>query len=156
MHHQKKEAPLRLIALIPATSGIGFAVMETPQTVIDWGKRCGPTATEELFKTYNPDVLVIEDVTVPGCRKRQARRDHIGFIEALADEMEIAVRPIARYAVLDHFGVDTKVELAKAVSLRVPALAHRVPPYRKAWMTEDQRLPIFEALGFLFAVLRAE
>lgn len=156
MHHKKKEARLRLIALIPATSGIGFAVMETPQTVIDWGKRCGKAAAEELLETYRPDVLVIEDVTVPGCRKRQARRDHIGFIEALADEMEIAVRPVARLAVLEHFDVKTKVELAKAVSLRVPALEHRVPPYRKAWMNEDQRLPIFEALGFLFAVLRAE
>lgn len=95
-------------------------------------------------------------MTVPGCRKRKARRDHIGFLEALAEEMEIAVRPVARLSVLEHFGVDTKVELATAVSLRVPALSHRVPPYRKAWMTEDQRLPIFEALGFLFAVLRAE
>ena len=156
MHHHKKETPLRLIALVPSSAGIGYAVVETPQTVIDWGKRSGTNTIDVLFRTYRPDILVIEDVTVPGCRKGPSRRREIAYLERLAEEREIAVRPIARLGVLGHFDVRTKVELAQAVAVRVPALAHRVPPYRKPWMSEDPRLPMFEALAFLFAVLRAE
>lgn len=156
MHNRNKETQLRLIALVPSVTGIGFAVVETPRTVIDWGKRGGADAAEALFKIYRPDILIVEDVTVPSCRKRQARRRHIACLARLAEESEIAVRPIARLTVLVHFDVTTKVELAAAVAARVPALAHRVPPCRKPWMSEDHRLPMFEALAFLFAVLRAE
>jgi hypothetical protein len=41
-----------------------------------------------------------------------------------------------------------KYEIAVAIANRFPELAPRLPRFRKAWMSEDYRMSIFDAVGF--------
>lgn len=45
----------------------------------------------------------------------------------------------------DSVGATTKYEIAKAIAMQIPAFAHRLPRYRKAWMSEDPRQSLFDA-----------
>ncbi len=41
-----------------------------------------------------------------------------------------------------------KDRMARTVAEHLPALAVSVPPIRKLWMSEDQRMAIFDAVSF--------
>ena len=42
-------------------------------------------------------------------------------------------------------GAGTKYEIAKAIATQIPAFAHRIPRFRKPWMSEDPRQSLFDA-----------
>ena len=42
-------------------------------------------------------------------------------------------------------GAKSKVEIAQAIARAIPAFAHRLPPVRKIWMSEDSRQMLFDA-----------
>jgi hypothetical protein len=46
------------------------------------------------------------------------------------------------------FGARTKQEIARVVADQLPELAPRLPRVRKAWMSEDYRMAIFDAAAF--------
>ncbi len=59
----------RVLAIDPTTKGFGFAVMEGPEKLIDWGvKGVRGSKNSEclrlisgLIDQYQPDVIVVED-----------------------------------------------------------------------------------------------
>jgi len=62
-------------------------------------------------------------------------------------------------AVKEYFapvGAATKYEIAQVIANQIPAFAHRIPPFRKAWMSADPRQYLFDAaaLGILFYGMR--
>src|SRR5262245_55669394 len=70
--------PIRIFALDPTTKGFGYAVLETPFRLVDWGlayvsgeKESGALARfETLLDQFRPDIVVLEDPTAPGSRRR--------------------------------------------------------------------------------------
>ena len=79
----------RVLAIDPITKGFGFAVLEGPEILVDWGvkhasgdlnhrnRRC----LEEVLKLiarYQPDVLVVEHTGVKSCRRRRRARPRLG------------------------------------------------------------------------------
>jgi hypothetical protein len=76
------------------------------------------------------------------------------LIEALvklARERGIAVHAIPRSAVLERFSSPdepaTKYSIAKRLTRDFPELAPDLPPPRKLWQSEDERMSIFDALA---------
>jgi len=53
-------------------------------------------------------------------------------------------------------GARNKYEIAVAIANNFPELAPRVSRFRKAWMSEDYRMSIFDAVGFGMAFLSAK
>jgi len=60
---------------------------------VDWGERIIPAKTggllrkvDELLSRYEPDLLVVEDLAVPGARRRKRASKEIRSIELLAFE----------------------------------------------------------------------
>src|SRR5947209_1870180 len=70
--------PTRIFALDPTTKGFGYAILQTPFHLVDWGlahisgeKDSGAVARfEALLDLYRPDVVVLEDSAAPGSRRR--------------------------------------------------------------------------------------
>lgn len=154
MHHKK--GAIRILSVVPSARGIGFAVLETPKTPIDWGLRANRLPVADLLRTYRPDVLIVEDVRAPDCRKGPAARRLVRSLERVAERQEIAVRPVSRTLVAEHFEARNKVEVAVAVAKALPLLRHRVPPRRKIWMSEDHRMPFFDAFALILAAVKAD
>jgi RNase H-fold protein (predicted Holliday junction resolvase) len=82
----------RVLAIDPASRGFGFAILEGPPLLIDWGvknttrdkKAKSLALTQHLIKRYQPDLLVLEDFACKGSRRRKRIRDLIAAIQKLA------------------------------------------------------------------------
>ena len=65
MNSQEK----RILAVDPSTRGFGFAVLEGPERLVDWGVKEARDnkhvkclgQIEKLIKQYEPDAIVVED-----------------------------------------------------------------------------------------------
>ena len=153
----------RVLAIDPATRGYGFAVLEGPRRLVDWGvasvrrnkRALSLTRLAAQIRLFRPGVVVLPD-PADGRHPRCARvRELIHAMQALAAKEEIKTRLISRAHVVSLFaplGADTKHEIAVAIARRFPAeLAHRVPPPRRPWMPEHHNMPIFDALALALA-----
>ena len=150
----------RVLAIDPSTRGFGFAVLEGPDKLIDWGikeARSGKNKNQQslelvqnLVLGYQPNVIALEDYTTKRSRRCRRVRELISAIEKLAAKQKIRVCSVARSEVTLAFtsvGAVTKYQTALAITQRFPELAPRLPPVRKPWMPEDYRMPIFDAVA---------
>src|SRR5262249_9514985 len=156
---------IRVLAVDPSTRGFGFAILEGPDRLIDWGvketkvdkKRRSLRFIAELIHRYQPNVLVVEDYTGKGSRRCRRVRKLIKEISRLAVQRKIKVRNFSRLKVKQAFsesGTPNKCEIAIAIAKHFPELAPRLPRFRKPWMSEDYRMSIFDAVGFALTVFR--
>lgn len=148
---------LRVLAIDPTSSGFGFAVLEGPESLIDWGGRTAATSESALRKVtdmvrqYRVDVLVVEDCTDPRSRRGRRVRHLIEAMDLAANEIGIACARVRITAVHRLFGGDVRTnkdEIARVIAEHFGELAPRLPPKRKVWMTEPSRMGIFDAVAF--------
>jgi Holliday junction resolvasome RuvABC endonuclease subunit len=153
----------RVLAVDPCSRGFGFAVLEGPNRLIDWGVKDTKTDKNrralkliaELIERYQPSASVVEDYEGKGSRRRRRIQGLINDISKLAAKRKIKVRSFSRVKVKQAFsesGPRNKYEIAMAIANRFPELAPRLPRFRKPWMSEDYRMSIFDAvaLGLAF------
>jgi hypothetical protein len=150
----------RVLAVDPTSKGFAFALFEGPDRLIDWGvkhakgnEKCLQRVAE-LAARYQPAVLVVERTDVDGCRRRQRASQLIENLLALAMNRSLRTRRISRRIMLRFFtrsGFATKRQVAVRLSLRFPELGPCLPPERKPWMSEDERISIFDAVAFGWA-----
>src|SRR5213593_4712960 len=108
---REAEAENRVLALDPTSRGLGFAVLEGPVRLIDWGTKDAGRADSilalrhlgGLLDHYRPDRLVVEDVSASGTRRRERVRDMIGSIQRIAMQRGIAPVRISRAQVQEAF-----------------------------------------------------
>jgi Holliday junction resolvasome RuvABC endonuclease subunit len=149
---------IRVLAIDPSTRGFGFAVLEGPERLIDWGVK--ETRTDknrralklmaELIEIYHPRVVVLEDYSGKGSRRCDRASELIEQVSKLAWKRNIRVKRFSKADVKQTFagsGAKMKYEIAIAISKRFPELAPRLPRFRKPWMSEDYRMSIFDAVA---------
>lgn len=152
-----------VLAVVPSTRGFGFAILEGPQSLLEWGvkevrgkKNAGALKhIAELIECYKPDVIVMEDCADRHCRRGARVRRLIQDLSKLATSKRIKVRRISARivrAVLSGSTAASKQQIATTISQQFPELVSRLPPLRKPWMSEDPRMGIFDAvaLGLTF------
>ena len=149
----------RIVAIEPSSKGFGFAVLERPTRLLDWGvvRVKGRENTERLKRIdgliarYQPDFVVLQDTRVRDFRQGTRGRALIRTIRALTARRHIQTRCISWRTVRDAIaptGRATKHSVAAAIAARFPELASRLPPPRKPWMSADERLAMFDAVAF--------
>lgn len=157
----QREAPKTILAIDPTSRGFAFAVLEAPAFLVDWGERIISAKTggllrkvDDLLEHHQPAVLVVEDVAAKGCRRRKRAREEINCMEQLALTRGVRVERASRLAVLRAFApAKNKYEAALRLLEAFPVLGDRLPRRRKAWMSEDERMNTFDALGFAAAAM---
>jgi hypothetical protein len=148
-----------VLAIAPSTPGFGFAVLEDSQTLVDWGvktvkgdKNAGCVEkAKEMIRLYEPDQLVLQDYEAEGSRRSERIRNLGKQLAALAALRKVRLVRYSRAQILQAILGDpngTKHALAQALANRFPEeLGHRLPPKRRAWMSEDYRMAIFDAVA---------
>jgi RNase H-fold protein (predicted Holliday junction resolvase) len=151
--------PTRIFALDPTTKGFGYAVFETPFHLVDWGlahvsgeKESGAVARfEELLDQYRPDIVILEDSTAAGSRRRPRVQKLLERLRDSARERSLPVHLIPRLAVIECFSSPderaTKFSITQKLAETFPELAPKMPKHRKIYQSEDERIAAFDALA---------
>jgi hypothetical protein len=146
-----------VLALYPFSRGFAFVFFEGPDSPFEWGvkdilekHRNSKTleAIKKLIDRYRPEVLVIEDTTDGGSRRTSRIRKLYRMLVHFAEAEYVDLHRCSKTEVKTCFasvGAGTKYEIAKAIATQIPAFAHRIPRFRKPWMSEDPRQSLFDA-----------
>jgi Holliday junction resolvasome RuvABC endonuclease subunit len=152
----------RILAVAPSTRGFGFVVMEGEKTILKCATRVAHgnekeknaqsiTKLEKLLDSYQPHVVVLQDMEAKGSRRAPRIKTLNRQIKAVAVKRNIQVKLISgtqMRSVLLGDPKGTKQEMAEMLAVRFPdALASRLPQKRKAWDSEDDRMDIFDAVA---------
>ena len=143
------------------TRGLAYVVFEGPMAPVDWGVKevRGPRKNarcldrlSKIIERYQPDTLVMEDCSGTGSHRSARIRRLYRAVEVVARLQTIDVFRHSRQQVRQCFekvGATTKHEIAQAISQLIPTFSHRMPPRRKAWMSEDPRMSLFDAASLM-------
>jgi hypothetical protein len=148
----------RVLSVDPYLRGFGWALLEGPDLLVDWGIYQTKTNTPgralariaDLLDRYTPAMLVIEDTEHPGCRRRERARLFISDICDMAKAAGVEVQPVTMQDVRERYkalGAKSKDAVAQVLADRFPELRRIRPPRRKNWMREDERMAVFDALA---------
>jgi RNase H-fold protein (predicted Holliday junction resolvase) len=148
----------RILAIDPTYRGFGCVVVEEPERLVDWGVCQVRTEKRDrtlrkvadLIHHWEPNIVVVEATRHQHCRRGEHARDLVEAIAALARTMNVAFRRVPMATVREHYadlGATNKGAVARLVVDRFPELESFLPPRRKAWMPEDERMAIFDAMA---------
>jgi Holliday junction resolvasome RuvABC endonuclease subunit len=155
--NSKNPKHFRVLAIAPSTRGFGFAVLEGPDVLADWGVKTvqgnknvqSLAKVEELITHYRPGVMVLQDTKVS--RHAPRIKTLSQKIAALAATHGVGVELFSREQLRRGFFADgqgTKHAVAEIIAQRFPdELASRLPPKRKPWVSEHYQMGIFDALA---------
>jgi hypothetical protein len=148
---------LRILAVDPASRGLGYVVLEGKDKLIEWGFRNARgnkdaqriAYVEMLLSRYKPDVLILEEF---GGRQRSPRIQKITDAFAkVASDWGTQIHRIPRKTVRATFSLRNKYDIAGVLADHFPELKPLCPPRRKIWKSEDPRINIFDALALAWA-----
>jgi hypothetical protein len=160
----RKETERRILAVDPISRGVGFAVLEGQDNLVDWGIPTtgradnGKSARviDKLIDRFRPDVLVLEHWESAGSR-RCGRVEKLLKRIAAEQGKRVLVRLVTQHQIRAIGPLpltSTKYGRASFLAERFPELQAFLPPVRKPWMHEDDRMAIFDALSFAVACVR--
>jgi hypothetical protein len=155
MNHSHRSETV--LAIYPTTRGLGYVVMRSPLSPVDWGIRGARTKQKNakclekvsaLIDAHQPDAIVLEDPTAPGANRSERIRHLSLAIARLADGQSVEVHVYPRSRVNEffkEFGARTRHEVAVVIAKQVTALERFLPSRRKVWENESPRMSIFNA-----------
>lgn len=154
--------PFRTLAIDPTKSGFAFVVLEGSEHLVDWGVAKVFAESEEAFLVrldgfiarYQPDALILEGEEKS--RRPQRVRRLLDAATWFTTAKDILVVPVTGRQVDRAFpAAASKWDRADELVKRFPELLPRLPVRRKPWMSEDERINIFDALSFALTALAA-
>lgn len=165
MFHSKWDG--RVLSVYATSRGIAHTVFESPLSPVDWGvvspkdrqiNQKARDAVAKLIDRFFPDVLVIEDGAGKGSRRGQRVKRLYTSIETLAAANGIDLfrysRAQMKQCFVENFGASNKQDIAHTIAILLPELDHKVPPVRKIWQSEHDRMGIFDAAALTYAFYR--
>lgn len=155
----KASPPGLELGVFPITRGFGWIAFEGPFSAFDWGtvfvqtdknRKC-LVKFEKLLRRLQPETLVMEAEPPKGSGSQRLQRLRSAMaVTAAGQGIEVAI--YGRSDVQASFatiGARTRYDVAQAVARQLPALQHRLPRTRRAWMAEDRRMALFNAAALV-------
>lgn len=158
-----KSKTIRILAIAPLSRGLGYAVMEGPDKLVACGNKAilGDKNARALawvnrfIQFYQPDVLVLPNVTAADTRRAPRIKTLHRKIVAWAGKLQLKLRLVSVTQVRTYLlgeAKGTKFAVAQMLAEKFPdELGKRLPPKRRPWMSEDPRMDIFDAVGLAVA-----
>lgn len=156
-----------VLAVYPSATGMGWTAFEGPLAVHDWAvftakldknAKC-LAKLDQLFRRLEPQVLVLEVFDTASlkrtCRVRKLCRAMIRLAAARGVHVEIYGRDEVANG-FSRCGMATRREIATAVTAMIEGFEHRLPPPRRAWMSEDPRMALFNAAALALTHYRLQ
>jgi hypothetical protein len=152
---------VRVIGIDPSSHGFGFVVVEGPYSLIDWGfvdirPIRNSTCMEriaQLCARYQPNGIILEDIHHRSSKRRARISKLIRSIAWFAEESGAFVERVSWDEAALYFATTDRhprYEIAQYIAWSYPELAPYLPPQRKVWNSEDERMTIFDAAAFTF------
>lgn len=154
---------IRILALDLRSRKFGFAVLEGPRRLLDWGikgyrthrdlahvvqKRISPILT-----LFSPDAVILEMDSY--AKNGEPRRQIIlSAIQAEVLRRSINLVFVRRDEVQDLLGKTeraTKQKVAAYIVLLFPELTWKLPQERKPWQSEHYNMAVFDAISLALA-----
>jgi hypothetical protein len=154
---------VRILAIAPLSRGLGYAVMEGPDKLVASGNKTilrdknakALAWVNRFIQFYQPDVLVLPNVTAADTRRAARIKTLHRNITAWAGQKKVKVRLVSVTQVRNQLlgeAKGTKFAVAKTLAEKFPIeLGQRLPLKRRPWMSEDPRMDIFDAVGLAVA-----
>ena len=150
-----------VLGIYPDSRGIAFVVFEGPLAPVDWGtaeargegkiRKC-VARVGSLFGKYEPDALVLQNMSESGTQRASSIRNLNDAIALLAETQSIPTFFYSRLQVRDQFtplGALNKDAVASAIAKRIPVFERLRPPVRKLWKNEHPRMALFDAAALV-------
>ncbi|MEO7300523.1 MAG: hypothetical protein ABI042_18315 [Verrucomicrobiota bacterium] len=162
--NQKIPKHPRILAIALTTVGVGFAIFEGREVLVNWGVKTiegdknsmSVLRIKDLIAQYQPNLVVLEETSAYGTKRSSRTQALTKKIVALVKRDKIQVRLFSATEIRKAFfpeGEGTKQEIAEIIAKRFPEeLAHRLPPKRRAWQREDTRMGIFDAVALALMI----
>lgn len=145
-----------LLALYPNSIGIGYACLQVPERLFDFGVTSVKTRSngkllkraERFMDYYKPKVILIKEKET----SKNAHRVN-QLIEAVVTLSGEKGLPVYRYSrqqikdVFEVFGASMKFEMVQKIVKMLPDLAYRAPKARKWYEKEDYNMAVFHAVS---------
>jgi len=148
----------RTLAIDLASRGFGYTILDGKRRLVDWGLRrvTGDKGAEsmtrimDLLEWYAPELLVLEDCDAPTSRRAPRIRALAREVSRMAKAVGVGVTSVSWQQVREVFGRSaraTKEQIAARVAQLYPIMSRHLPPKRKIWMSEDERMNMFDAIA---------
>ncbi len=161
MFFYKNHLYSRILSIDFTSRGFGYAVLESPTNLIDWGVKQAKhnkhlrtlSMNVRLIELYQPEIMVVQNTHVESSRRTQFMHKLIEDIETLGSQNQVKTiripwSKVRRFFEASIHNASTKHQIAEAIAHEIPELVPRLPPKRKPWMSEDYRMSIFDAVAF--------
>jgi hypothetical protein len=154
-----------VLAIHLQTRGFAYCLFERWTTPVDWAVHdirglhkndlCRKRI-EAVVRLHTPDVIVLQAMSGEDSNRSLRIKRLNRAVTALAERQSLTVRTYSRAAIREafasHFGASTKQQIAEMIANHIPALHLYLPPARKPWMSEHERMGMFDAaaLGWMY------
>lgn len=155
----------RILALDVHRQRYGYAILEAPAELLDWGVRRrylrhAPRSVtwvrkslRDLVARWRPSLIVTKELSKPAT---SGLKKIVASLVAEARCFGIPVRPVPESAIRSTFGGGrhvTKYHIAQMLVQRFSFLAFLLPPLRKIYESQDYRMSMFAAMALALTVI---
>lgn len=152
----------RVLAIDLRSQLLGFAVLEGPTTLLDWGrKRFQNNGSSDnaiivrkkiaaLLAFSAPSVLVLKHTSGRKDKELLKKKSHQEAIKREAKRQSVEMIFLTRKDIHQAFrqsGSTSKYKIAGLISRIFPELAWKLPPKRKNYHPEHHSMPVFDAIS---------
>jgi hypothetical protein len=153
---------VRILAFDLRTGRFGFAILEGPHELLEWGtRRFRPNSQHDpmlfirkrlapLFKFYGPAVVVVKRGSLQGGGRSLNQELLLNALADMARSSAIELAIIERSEIQAAFskeGRATKETIAQQIAATFPQLTWKLPARRKAWSNEAHMMTVFDAVS---------
>ena len=147
--NQKRE---KVLAVQLTYRGFGFTVFEDQNTILDWGHASVDSHDPEIFKKRLIAFIEYDQIktvlSYSGYKRPVQIQKNIASLEQICKSQAVKCKIISKeevHSLFESLGSHTKYQRARLIASYIPDLAHKLPPPRKPWMSEDLRMSIFDS-----------
>ena len=158
------QIPTRMLAIDLRSTRMGFAVLETPIRLLDWGKRARVADSCSalilgLIRRYGIEVIVVRKLKVGSPRDTLRVRKGLRVIRSIAHSRSVPLATVNEKTFKNVFlrhGRHTRFAIAELMTTTFPQLARFLPNPRRCYDPESRRMSAFDAVALAVASLATQ